>query len=168
MNPPNFPHISRHWRFNSTLLSNSKFFNFFEEQISLFFEINNSPETSSLIVWDALKAFLRGQIISYSANLKRKASAEKLQLAKQIKEIDLQYAQSNKPELYQKCTELQARFDLLSTHSIERQILKSKSRFYIHGDKTGKMLANQLRETRVMRHITEIKMEDGNVTTDFS
>lgn len=70
--------------------------------------------------------------------------------------------------LYKKRTELRARFDLLSTHSIERQLLKSKSRFYIHGDKAGKMLANQLRETRAMRHITEIRMEDGNMTTDFS
>ena len=64
--------------------------------------------------------------------------------------------------------ELQAKFDLLSTHSIERQILKSKSRFYIHGNKTGKILANQLRKTKAMQHITEIRMEDGNMTTDFS
>lgn len=168
MSLPNLPQIKRHWRFNSTLLSDSKFVKFMEEQISLFLEINNSSETSSLVVWDALKAFLRGQIISYSANMKKKASTERLELTKQIKEIDLQYAQSKNPELYKKRIELQARFDLLSTHSIEQQLLKSKSKFYIHGNKTSKMLANQLRLIQATRHITEIRMEDGNITTDLS
>lgn len=168
MSLPNLPQIKRHWHFNSTLLSDSKFVKFMEEQISLFLEINNSSETSSLVVWDALKAFLRGQIISYSANMKKKASTERFELTKQIKEIDLQYAQSKNPELYKKRIELQARFDLLSTHSIEQQLLKSKSKFYIHGNKTSKILANQLRLIQATRHITEIRMEDGNITTDFS
>ena len=123
-----------------------------QEQISTFLEINNTPETSSLIVWDALKAFLRGQIISYSANMKKKASRERLELAKQIKEIDLQYAQVKDPDLYKKRLELQAKLNLLSTHSAERQLLRSKSRFYMHGDKAGKILANQLKETQTMRH----------------
>lgn len=56
-----------------------------EEQITSFLEINNSPETSSLTVWDALKAFLRGQTISYSANMRKKASSERLELIKQLK-----------------------------------------------------------------------------------
>lgn len=147
---PNLPPIRRRWRFNSTLLSDAKFVKFMEEQIISFFEIHKSCETSSLIVWDALKAFLRGQIISYSANMKKKASTERLNLAKQIQDIDLQYAQSKNPELYKKRIELQTRFDLLSTHSVERQLLKSKGKFYVHGNKVSKLLANQLRETQAM------------------
>lgn len=32
----------------------------------------------------------------------------------------------------------------------------------------SKLLANQLRETQAMRHITEIRMEDNDITTNFS
>ena len=57
------PKPTRHWRFNSTLLSNEKFVKFMEGQISLFLDINNTPDVSALTVWDALKAYMRGQII---------------------------------------------------------------------------------------------------------
>lgn len=100
--------------------------------------------------------------------MKKKASRERLDLVKQMKEIDLQHAQVKNPILYKEQLELQVKFDLLSTHSVKHQLLKCKSRFYIHGDKAGKILANQLRETKVTRHITEIKMEDSNMTTDLT
>lgn len=47
------------WHFNSTLLSESRFIDFMEEQISTFLEIKNSPERPSLIVWGTLTAYLR-------------------------------------------------------------------------------------------------------------
>lgn len=165
---PGLPQTRRHWRFNSTLLSDTDFVKFMEEQIIFFFDTNTSPETSSLIVWDALKAYLRGQIVSYTVNMKRKANKERQELANQIKETDLQYAQHSDPELYKKRVELQTKFDLLSTHHIERQLLKSKSQFYIHSDKSGKMLSNQLRGLKAKQLITKIKMDNGNTTSDHS
>lgn len=86
---PDFPQSRRHWRFNSTLLADENFLEFMREQITMFFQTNTIEETSSLIIWDALKAFLRGQIISYTANVKKKASVERLEVVRQIKEIDL-------------------------------------------------------------------------------
>ena len=56
----------------STLLSDNDFVNFMKEQISFLFQKNTSPDTASLVVWDALKAYLRGQIISYTANMKKR------------------------------------------------------------------------------------------------
>lgn len=50
---PDLPQMRRHWRFISTLLSDTDFVKFMEEQITFFFDTNSSPETSSLIVWDA-------------------------------------------------------------------------------------------------------------------
>lgn len=168
MSLPDLPAAERHWRFNSTLLSNNDFVKFLEEQITFFFDTNVSSETSSLTIWDALKAYLRGQIISFSANMKKRAQKERLELSDQIKEVDRRYAQIRTPELYKKRVELQTRFDLLSTHSAERQLLQSKSLFYVHGDKSGKRLANQLKGFKAKQHITKIQMDDGNITSDPS
>lgn len=88
--------------------------------MSLFIKTNITPETSSLIVWDTLKAYLRGQIISFSVNMKKKAHKERLDLANQIKEIDKRYAQDENPNLYKMRVELQTKFDLASTYPIER------------------------------------------------
>lgn len=40
--------------------------------------------------------------------------------------------------------------------------------FYIHGEKSGKLLANQLRGLKAKSHITNIKMEDGKATSDHA
>lgn len=111
---PDLPQVKKHCRFNSTLLSDNDFVNFMKEHISFFFQTNTSPDTSSLVVWDALKAYLRGQIISYTANMKKKAHRERLELADQIKEIDKQYAQVKNPDLYKTRVELQTKFDQLN------------------------------------------------------
>ena len=136
-----------------------------EDQIVFFLNTSETPEVSCLTVWDALKAYLRGQIILYTANMKRKAYKERKDLTNQIKEIDQQYAPFKNPDLYKKRIELQTNFELISTHVIECQLLKSRSQFYIHGDKSGKLLANQ---SKAQQHITKIRMEDGTITTDHS
>lgn len=92
-----------------------------EEKITFFFNVNTTPDTSSLVVWDTLKAYLRGQIIPYTANMKKKTHKERLELANQIKELELQYALVKDPELYRKRLDLQTKFDILSTYPIERQ-----------------------------------------------
>ena len=38
-----------------------------------------------------------------------------------------------------------SRYDLLTTHLVEHSLLKQKTMFYIHGDKSDKMLANLLK-----------------------
>lgn len=92
MSFPDIPQSRRHWRFNSTLLADVNFLEFMKEQITLFLKTNATGETSSLIIWDTLKAFLRGQVISYTANMKKKARIERLDLVNRIKEVDLLYA----------------------------------------------------------------------------
>lgn len=92
-----------------------------EEKITFFFNVNTTPDTSSLVVWDTLKAYLRGQIIPYTANMKKKTHKERLELANQIKELELQYALVKDPELYRKRLDLQTKFDILSTYPIGRQ-----------------------------------------------
>lgn len=51
-----------------------------------------SPEVSKLIIWDALKAYLQGQIIAYIACIKSENYKERSDIALQIKEIDNQYS----------------------------------------------------------------------------
>lgn len=113
---PDIPQPIRRWRFNSSLLSDSKFVKFIEERITFFLETNNTSNVSGLMVWDALKAYLREQIISFTANKKSHSEKERLVLVSEILDIDNQYALTQTPELYNKRLELQTKFDLLTTH----------------------------------------------------
>lgn len=69
------------WRLNPTLLQKPDFCKFIRGQIELFCD-TNCPSPNSFILWDTLKAFLRGQIISYTKGIKKKYMAE-------IEELDI-------------------------------------------------------------------------------
>lgn len=106
-----------------------------------------------------------GQIISYTSKIKRKSYQERSDLANQIQEIHWQYAQMKSPHLY-KHLELKTKFDLLITHSIEQSLLKSKSMFYIYGEKSDKLLANQLKGFKAKQTISKIQLTNGHLTMD--
>ncbi|KAJ4935948.1 hypothetical protein JOQ06_017473, partial [Pogonophryne albipinna] len=53
------------------------------QEISLFFDTNDSPEISRRTLWEACKAFMRGQIISYVSNLRKAERRESEALTKE-------------------------------------------------------------------------------------
>ena len=163
---PGVPCPSRRWRFNSTLLADDDFVKYIEQEITFFLATNNTPQVSGLIVWDALKAYLRGQIISFTARKKAQSERERLALTAGITEVDRLYALQPTPELYNRRIELKAKFDILITHQAQNLLLKSKSTFYEHGEKTGKLLADQLKARRTKQTITNIRTVSGEVTAD--
>lgn len=165
---PDAPRPTRHWRLNPTLLSDPQFVKYVEEQIVFFFETNCTPDVSILVIWDTFKAYLRGQITAFTANKKRQSQKEQLELISKIQEIDQQYALDQAPELYNQRLELKTKFDLLTTYHIENLLLKSKSTYYEHSEKTGKLLANQLKGIRAKQLITNIHTDSGDITRDLT
>lgn len=82
--PEKTPNVYR-WCLNPTLLLKPDFCKFIREQIELFCDTNCPSSPNSFILWDALKAFLRGQIISYTKGIKKKYVAEIDELETDIK-----------------------------------------------------------------------------------
>ena len=69
------------WKLNSSLLNDSKFKEQMTREISLYLESNDNDEVMPPILWDALKAVLRGKILAFSSYKKqmRKKKNEELQ-----------------------------------------------------------------------------------------
>lgn len=61
----------RSWRFNTLLLSDTEFVEFVSKEITEYLTRNQTPGMSSSVIWESMKAYLRGQIISYSAHVKK-------------------------------------------------------------------------------------------------
>lgn len=153
------------WRLNTRLLLNEEFVKFVSEQIDLFVSINRTPDVSATVLWETLKAYIRGQIISY-AGFEKKRKKEKLcNLTKRISELDGLYATSKSPEVYKERLSLQAEFDMIITDRTVELLLQSRSQSYEHGDKASKLLAHQLRQKSASHCIPQIKTDYG-ITTD--
>ena len=156
----------RTWRFDPLLLSRDSFKKFISQQIDSFLEFNLTPGMPLTTVWEALKAYLRGQIISYTAYERKKRKQRLSELSHSIAEVDRKYADSPSPELYREKLLLKTEFDNLSIKQTEQLFFKSKQKFYEHGEKAGKLLAHQIRQSAAASTIPEIQTELGEKTTN--
>ena len=62
---------SRNWRFNTSLLKDTDFINFFKKEWARYLENNDLPGISASILWEAGKAVMKGKIISFSLHNKK-------------------------------------------------------------------------------------------------
>lgn len=109
-----------------------------------------SIKTSSLL-WESLKAYPRGQIISYSAYSNKSHKAKLQELTTKILDTDQQNVINPTPSLLKLHLDLQAEFDLITTTDAECLLLHSCSNYYEYGDKSSRLLAHQLKRQATSR-----------------
>lgn len=106
------------WRLNPVLLSDETFCKKIKS-IQFFLDTNKTDSVSNLVLWETLKAFIRGEIISYSSYV-RKSSQNKLEeLANSISSLDSRISLSPTPELIKKRVDFLTGYNLLSTNQAE-------------------------------------------------
>lgn len=156
----------RPWRFDNASLADEAFVNCINTKIDFFLSINDTPDVSRSTLWESLKAFLRGEIISYTSWESRTRKQRLKDLSNQIQQLDSRYSSSPTPDLFKERTTLQTEFDLLTTRHTEQLLLRSRSRLYEHSDKAGRILAQQIRQFTAPTLITSIRKHDGQISND--
>ena len=111
-----------------------------------------------------MKAFIRGEILSYKAH-QRKSRTEKLaKLSQRIALLDSLYAVSKLPDTYKERITLQVEYDLITSQHTADLLLHSRSKFYEQGDKTTKLLAHRLRQISASQLIPQIETGSGVIS----
>lgn len=141
MNFPQSKLPTKPWRFNSHLLSEPKLKEFLTNQIQFFLDTNDTLDIGSDILWESLKDYLCGQIISFTSNFKKSEHSKLKQISDE--RLDTQYSVDPSDTLYKKRVLLQSQYNSLSSGQIEKQLLHTKQCFFEQGDKAGKLLAYQ-------------------------
>ena len=163
--PENTP-PQRMWRLNNRLLADDNFTKFINSQIVFFLELNDTPDISSAILWESLKAYIRGQIISYNAGERKRKMKRTTELTKAIKEVDLANSRAPSEELHKKRILFQTEYDILINQREEDLYLRSRQDFYEHGERAGKLLSHQLKQSAAAGMIVEIGDNLGNKIID--
>ena len=163
---PNIPRPRRNWRFNTVLLADDDFNKMITSEIEFFLDTNRSPEINTSLLWETLKAYIRGQIIAYCSKTNKIKNAKLNELSCLITEIDDQYSKSPSPSLFKEKLKLQTEYDLLCTDKATQLILKARHKSYEYGDKASKLLAHQIRKDSSSRLITKIVNESGKMVID--
>lgn len=162
------PRYPAHWRFNTSLLSDDRFHKFIISAIEDFIALNHSDSEpiSKALLWESLKAYLCGQIISYSVHIRKLRMSNIQKLLSDLESVDQQLATAPSDDLSKRHVVLQTELDLITSNEAEHLLLHSRSRCNEHGDKPGRLLAYQLRRQAASRLIPRNKDGVGTLQED--
>lgn len=154
----------RTWRLDPQLLLCKHFKIFLNNQIDFFLEMNDTQDVSRGVLWESMKAYIRGQVISYVAHRDKERFKQLKGLADKIADIDKRYALSPTPDLFKEKLLLQTEFNTLTTWKAEKNIFKSRQVYYEHGDKAGRLLALQLKQQSSEQTISGIEIGADSIS----
>lgn len=125
----------------------------------MFCETNCASSPDSFILWDTLKAYLRGQIISYTKGLKKQHIEDTDKLQKEILFLEKDYQKNGSSDTYQSLVQKKVQYNTLDTYKIKRAILRTRQRYYELGEKAHKILSWQLKAEENARSIKAFQTE---------
>lgn len=152
------------WRFNTLLLRRPDFCNFIRNQINMFCETNADSTADKFLLWDTLKAYLRGQIISYASRIKKEYTREVDVLEKEITILEKDLQQRGSVEKHRRLISKKLKYNTINTYRMEKMITKSKQRYYELGERAHKVLSWQLKSEQASRTINAIKSNTGRIS----
>ena len=75
------------WRLNSNILNNTQIKKEIGNEIKVYLELNNNGEVGPPVLWDALKAVMRGRIISITSHKKKLRQQRLKNLEDRLKQL---------------------------------------------------------------------------------
>lgn len=154
------------WRLNNTLLKDKEFCSYLSSKTDLYLNTNDNGEVDDSTLWEAMKAVLRGHIISYEAAERRRSKEKLTEIDNQLSDLEALYKQNNKPETLRKITALKYDYNSILSKNVSRMLTQVRQRYFEFGDKPQRLLARQLRQAQASRAIHSIRTNDGTVLTD--
>lgn len=121
---------SKCWRFDTRLLKDDKFISYLKSEFKIFLSINSQSTNNSSLLWETMKAYIRGLIIAYSASKKKKQLEQQLKLKKEL--ADIKSALCSTSDCCRENAQYRLLWSLL-TQQAKSALLFSKQRLGIRG-----------------------------------
>ncbi len=128
-----------------------------KEGFVFIFEMNDKGDVSPPILWDALKAVLRGKIISISSYKKKMRNKNLGELQNKLKELEKKHKEKTAQYLLEEIMKTRNEINNLTTHEIKKNLMFLKQRYYEGGSKSMKVLAWKLKKKTAQNIIHKIK-----------
>lgn len=134
------------WKLNSSLLNDPSFKAQIKSEISLFLEFNDTGEVSPPMLWDTLKAVLRGKIIAISSFRKKNRNRKLEDLKNKLKGLERKHKMDSAQDTLREMKGIRNEINSLATQEIKKNLMFLKQRHYESGSKSTKVLAWKLKK----------------------
>lgn len=145
------------WRMNSDILNNSQTKLNLENEIRSYLEINDNGEVSPSMLWDALKAVIRGKIIAITSHLKKLRRQKMQELEIKLKRLQAEHRATINHKVKQDIKKIVREIDDIYSKELQNKLIFLKQRYYETGGKSLKLLSYRLRKQQAERTINKIK-----------
>lgn len=153
------------WRLDPTLLSDDQFTDFLQEQISHFITDDDTGDVNNSILWETLKAVIRGHVIAYVSS--KRTEGSRLKYIEH--ELSLQedfYKHNPNDATLETLTNLKYEYNTILSQRVGLLLAKTQQNYFELGDKPHRLLARQLRHSQATRTIHKISDHQDHPTTD--
>ena len=154
------------WHLNNALLKDEEFCTYLSDKIEIYLNTNDVGDVDDSTLWEAMKAVLRGHIISYEIAEKKKSKQRLTEIDDQLTKLEASYKTERKIEVLNKITALRYEYNSMMSKNILKLLDRVRQRYFELGDKPHRLLARQLRQMQASKAIHCIKSERGTLHTD--
>lgn len=152
------------WRLNSSILNIPDTKEYLIAEINSFFDLNDTGEVSPGILWDTLKAVMRGRIIAITSSMKKRRKQKLEDLETKLKHLQRAHSVTLDERDKQEIKEIRTEIEKMSIQEIQNKFIFLKQRYYEVGGKAMKLLAYKLKKQQADNTIPKIRNpESGEV-----
>ena len=157
-----------HWKMNCSLLDDEDYVREVTAKIPIWLIEGQNELTDNRSIWDWTKYKIRAHAIQYS---KRKAMERK------EKEMNLQKEFAKAKQLFDSdpntnnanaFNSVKEKLELLYEEKLQGIIIRSRTRWWEHGEKSTKYFLNLEKRNHVKKHVRKLKTSGSTITDPFS
>lgn len=136
---------SSRWRFNTTLLRNEKYLAQVKPKLVEFININKDSVSDKVVVWSAIKGFLRQNAIGFSSYLKRSRTQKITQMEQACCKLERELKDNYSNQVATKLRSVRAELDNTLRQRAELMMHITKHKYYTDSSKPSRLLALTLK-----------------------
>ena len=153
------------WRLNISVLNKETTVKEIKEEIKECIKDNLTGQVDPTIVWDTVKAIMRGRLISRTAFLKKLKRSKYDELEEKLRKLERQQSKEGDQGLKNQIKELKDQINNILNEELEKKLRFTKQSFYESGSKATKILAKRLRAQQIKNTLQKIRDPTTNRIT---
>lgn len=150
------------WRLNVGILNNQASVTQIREEIKRYIKENDNGEVNPAILWDGMKAVVRGKLISLTTSQKKARLTMYKNKVEKLQELEKKHKNTENQSILQQIKKIREEINELLRTDIEKRARFVKQAYHDSGPKAIRLLARRLRKQQASNTIQKIRNPQTN------
>ena len=152
------------WKFNNSLLSDTNYVELLTFMIPVFAKKHQHVKDQGLY-WEMIKMEIRAFTIKFSKEKAKQKCNEEKALLSEMTKIQIKLQTSYSDSLKSDMEKIKSKLSRIASVKTRGAIVRSRTRWYEHGERNSKYFYNLEKTNQKKKHITSLVVNDGDKIT---